>query len=109
MSRTLAHRPERARFDDPSSCFPVHDHRDGPCDLPTLVEWHDWVNHGDGEQPWRCEWELSWYLWPKLCSCRTCSDYYWNRENRRRHRHRSRLWLATGAWIEEWVDRPVRH
>lgn len=75
MSRTLAHRPERARFDDPSSCVPVHDHRDGPCDLPTLADWFDWVNHGDGEQPWRCDWELHQHLWPKLCGCRLCSGY----------------------------------
>lgn len=108
MSRTLAHRPWRARFGDPSNCVPVHDHRDGPCDLPTLADWHDWVNHCDGEQPWRCEWDLRWEGSPLLCGCRMCSGYYWNREDRRRDRHRSTTWLKTGAWTEEWVDRAAR-
>lgn len=104
MSRTLAHRPWRAWFDDPSNCVPVHDHRDGPCDLPTLADWFRWVNHGDGEQPWRCGWDLRWERLPLLCGCRMCSGYYWNREDRRSDRHRSTTWLKTGAWTDDRVD-----
>ncbi|HLU42279.1 MAG TPA: hypothetical protein VKZ55_07780 [Microthrixaceae bacterium] len=104
MSRTLVHRPPRAWFDHPAACVPHHDHTEGPCDLPTLAEWHAWAARGGRDQPWRCGWELNWERLPNLCGCRLCTGHHWFREARRRDRQRTRIWLATGAWTEEWID-----
>lgn len=105
MSRTLVHRPPRTWFDLPSCCVPEHDHSEGPCDLPTLSEWRSWAGHGEGDPPWRCGWELLRERLPRLCGCGMCTGSHWHREDRRRDRHRSKVWLATGAWAADWEER----
>lgn len=109
MSRTLVHRPERAWFDDASRCVPVHDHTTGGCDLPTLVVYHRWLSRHPGEdEPWHCGWSLLWEEIARLCGCRLCTGHHWNRMDRRSDRHRARVWLATGAWVDEYAEVAVR-
>lgn len=104
MSRTFAHRPNRAWFDDPSNCLEHHDHDNAECDLPTIAEWRDWMNGGGDVQPWRCGWELNLDRLPRLCGCAMCTGHHWNREDRRRDRHDTAVWLATGRWAADWTD-----
>ncbi len=95
MSRTFAHRPGRARFDDPSTCTPVHDHRRGPCDLPTLPEWRDWMNHGDKDQP--CGAGGSCFGSVGRCCAGGGSA----------RSPTQQVWLRPGAWPDEWADPPL--
>jgi len=98
MSRTRAHRPFDAWFDDPSNCVEAHDHVSGPCDLPTLAAWRHWLRAEGVPRPWRCGWDLDLQRLPRLCGCRLCTGHHWNRIDRRLDRHRSALWTRTGRW-----------
>jgi hypothetical protein len=104
MSRTEVHRPYRAWFNDPSNCVEEHDHTDGPCDLPTLSQWRNWLNGGEVVQPCRCGWALQLERLPRLCGCRLCTGHHWNRIDRRADRHRAQRWLRTGSWVRDWID-----
>jgi len=100
MSRTRVHRPFRTWFDDPQWCVELHDHRTGPCDLPPLAEWREWINRVGGTPPWRCVWELRLGSMPRLCGCRLCTLHDLNREDRRRGRHQARAWLRAEGWVD---------
>lgn len=94
MSRTNAHRPH---LTDPERNEPHHDHRDGPCDLPTLEAYRKATPQE--RRKLRCTWEFRWHDGNKLiryCGCRMCTGYWDRRWDRRRDRHDTKRQLRTG-------------
>lgn len=107
MSRTLAHRPWWTWFDDASVCVEDHDHRDGPCDLPALSEWHDWLSSQYAQADvmpdrWRCGWDQLVWCRPPICGCHVCTGSRFRRMDRRADRHLAKLVLRTGRWPDEY-------
>jgi hypothetical protein len=90
LSRTDAHRPYRARIGQTRKLIEVHDHRDGPCDLPTRKVWQAelkadtraWRTHAR----YRCGWQLPPDDLAGLCGCPQCTQTHERREQRRRLR-----------------------
>jgi hypothetical protein len=98
MSHTDKTDPLRVKqWVDPTFRVPLHDHRDGPCDLPTEAR-----THLDGLT--RCRWG---YLWAALstglCPCELCHGGQWCRAENRRERRASRRALAAFARQREVV------
>ena len=87
MSRTDAHRPLAVHLLD--QAIPCHDHRGGPCDLPTVAVWVRLAlaNTYPGRQ-YRCAWQLPLgfqYEHP-TCGCALCTGKPWRDEQRKRRR-----------------------
>ena len=90
MSRTRSHQPYRARFNRQRRPRQVHDHREGPCDLPALEQWQQelkkerraWLLH----QRYRCSWQLPYEELATLCGCEVCTGQADRRIERRQTR-----------------------
>lgn len=86
MSRTIKTMPPAVRALDQRSLREYHNHDRGPCDLPehpTLasVGWGDWQRN--------CHWDYShgFYYTNSFCGCRSCTDYWGRKWERRKDRH----------------------
>lgn len=93
MSRTYAHRPTWVHFTDPSVCYPLHDHRTGPCDLPPLEVWFARLRADGWAATWRassCAWDVDLHAVPRGCGCAMCTGRHDRRAERRRDRARTR-------------------
>ena len=90
MSRTDKTRPLWVQVADERmvTCVPVHDHRFGPCTLPNEITVDSTsVNRRSSG----CHWTGNYhYLFNLSNGCRSCTDYYFRREDRRRSRHEAR-------------------
>jgi hypothetical protein len=104
MSRTIPHRPYRAWLAVPSVCVEVHDHRDGPCDLPTLAEFLHAVKDGGWPHDQCCGWDIDIRAIPPTCGCSLCTGRFERRWERRRDRHQARLALQRGDWLDDQND-----
>ncbi len=107
MSRTVAHVPWWTRPDIARYLVETHDHRFGPCDLPSLTEWAASArrqSNWHAPLPWRCRWEVDRRRIPCLCGCALCTGRTWRRLERRQDRHRAKERNQTGAWAAEWGE-----
>jgi hypothetical protein len=92
VSRTDAHRPYRARLTGPPHAVELHDHRTGPCDLPTLAQWRHMLS--SDRRHWllystlRCTWTLS-SEQQHLCGCAMCTGRFDRQQDRRRTRRQA--------------------
>lgn len=91
MSKTDKTRPWRVRATDSPlrTCVPVHDHRDGVCDLP-----EDPIDGLSFFQPDQCYWTYGldfYYGRDKGCGCAMCTGQVWRRRERRATRHAAAL------------------
>ena len=96
MSRTFAHRPFWAWLAVPSACVEIHDHRDGPCDLPSLPDWFAQAKATTPYRMWRthrCVWDVDLNRIPPLCACQMCSETAERKADRRRDRRKVRAEL----------------
>jgi hypothetical protein len=96
MSRTHAHRPYYAWLAEPDVCRPTHDHRHGPCDLPSLDAYLAATKavRFSAFKRYRCHWDIDLSRVPPLCGCHLCTDHYYRLWERRRDRHQTRIRLA---------------
>ena len=88
MSRTDAHGPFWSWLNDPAARKEVHDHRNGPCDLPSVQD--QLRKDGGALRRTRCRWEVDHTRVPPLCGCRMCTEHEWRRGERRRERHETK-------------------
>ena len=75
MSRTDAHGPFWSWLNDPAARKEVHDHRNGPCDLPSVQD--QLRKDGRALRRTRCRWEVDHTRVPPLCGCRMCTEHEW--------------------------------
>jgi hypothetical protein len=101
MSRTSMHRPYWVWHFDARICVEVHDHRNGPCDLVPADVWADELRVGVDHRDRACGWDVDMARLPNTCGCGMCTEAVWRRAERRRSRHRSRLELRRGDWLDE--------
>jgi len=64
-----------------------HDHRTGPCDLPSTLREHLLAG------PTRCTWDLH-FDGTYTCSCEICKAHTWVRNDVRSERRRNRIELG---------------
>ena len=88
MSRTDKTRPWWVKLAERPmvTCRPQHDHRFGPCTLPERVDAHT-ASAGTDPTIRGCYWTVTDLVHN---GCRSCTGYYFRREDRRRSRHQSR-------------------
>ena len=90
MSRTDKTRPWWVKLAERPmvTCRPQHDHRFGPCTLPDRID----ATAAPIIRPERgCYWVVTArYADTMHNGCRSCTDYYFRREDRRRSRHEAR-------------------
>lgn len=91
MSRTESHRPYRARLSQRHLLIQVHDHQDGPCDLPSLATWQAELKSDTRarvvHERYRCAWQIAPEELRGLCGCPQCTQKHERRTQRRRLRH----------------------
>lgn len=75
MSNTHAHVHPLLHVLDPTVSVEVHDHRHGPCDLPTRTSWLAHAQATSWFDVWRtyaCQYRTLWWAIPPVCSCNHC-------------------------------------
>lgn len=101
MSRTDKTRPLWVKVaDHPRFLTGWHDHREGPCDLPTTPSFEGWRVTGQ-----RCTWVPSTAsnVEPEhRCGCALCSGQEWRRSERRKERRQGRRYARDG-WRREYA------
>ncbi|MFI6761862.1 hypothetical protein ACIBF5_22245 [Micromonospora sp. NPDC050417] len=97
MSRTDKTRPWWVKIADRPmvTCRPHHDHRFGTCTLPERID-ADSTAAAAGRPPRSCYWRVTDHFADLLHDgCRSCTDHYVRREERRRSRHQLRRELRS--------------
>ena len=98
MSRTYQHRPYWVLLADPTKVIEQHNHRFGPCDLPTVGEYAHLVQSASWHEmrDRRCHYQVRWQ--ELSCGCGMCTERDWHKQCRRRSRHVARLALRMGDY-----------